>query len=662
MTTESMKSILVGILFIAISNLLSAQAPFEKQFFKPLLHSSTDKAQPMYNSLMDKYDVKFYKLEIDSVNILLFLKACVSMKASVVNEPLDTFVLGLKSEYTVDSVIINGARLPFTSANNEIQVPINPALHVQDDIESKVYYHGSISEGGTGFFSGISYSLSNNIIYTLSEPLYATDWFPCKQVLTDKADSVYVFVTTTQDLKVGSNGLLTNTVNLGNGMVRYEWKSKYPIAYYLISMTIGDYEEYNIYAHPAGITDSILIQNYVYNDGSLTWYKSNIDETVDIMEAYCDLFGMYPFRNEKYGHCMAPIGGGMEHQTMTTISSFNFELISHELAHMWFGDYVTCATWQDIFINEGFATYSHLLALEYKDGFFPEDIMMGYHSDQYYFEQTGSIFIPEAEFDIDYNSVSAVSDLSSRIFSWGLSYQKGAIILHMLRYELQNDEIFFRILKDFLTEYQHGTALGTDFKEVVEDVSGKDFTDFFNQWYFGEGFPRYNISWYQDNGNVYIESVQSKSTLSAPFFQMHMDYLFTYFGGDTTIRLEQTSANQIYKIPLPELVYDLTIDPNHWVLAEIENITHEIFTESKDSDIDKLQLYPNPFRDEINLETEQNACMIEISIYNLSGKLVMHKLCESGHIAIDVRHLQRGMYYMNIRMDNVVRSQKLIKY
>ncbi len=258
--------------------------------------------------------------------------------------------------------------LSFSRVDDNVLVPVNE-VPAGGSISAQIYYHGSPPEGG--FFSGVTTDYSSawqkHVTWTLSEPFSAKSWFPVKQVLEDKADSVWVFLTTASTNKVGSQGLLTNVVDVGNNKVRYEWKSSYPIDYYLISFSVADYMDYSIYAHPEEMdTDSLLIQNYIYNNPeNLAGKKPDLDNTAEIMELYCNLFTLYPFYKEKYGHCETQLGGGMEHQTMSTMGNFSFHLVAHELGHMWFGDNVTCATWSDIWINEGFATYTDCLAHEF---------------------------------------------------------------------------------------------------------------------------------------------------------------------------------------------------------------------------------------------------------------------------------------------------------
>jgi aminopeptidase N len=660
-----MKTIVIFTYLVLCSALLEGQAGFEK--YKPLPAGNSaylpgDKSEPIYNSLMDNYDVTFYKLDLAADNNSIHLSGNVTILATVVSASLDTFVMELNPDYTVDSIRINSSRPPFLFHDDDLKVPVHSGLPNGASIDAVVYYHGSLSGTSQGFFSGISHDSNRQITYTLSEPLYAKDWFPCKQVLTDKADSVYVFITTDSTLKAGSNGLLTKTVALGNGKVRYEWKSKYPIDYYLISMTIGNYVEYDIYAHPEGTTDSILIQNYIYDSLYLNYYKPVIDQTPAILEAYCNMFGMYPFRDEKYGHCMAPIGGGMEHQTMTTLSAFDFELVAHELAHMWFGDYVTCGTWNDIWINEGFATYCHLLVLEYINGSFPTATMVGYINDQIVSVPDGSTYIPQEYFNIDYSNCTLVDNLSNRIFDWGLSYEKGAIILHMLRYELQDDEMFFNILRSYLSQYQFGNAIGTDFKDVVKEISGIDFTGFFNQWYFGEGYPRYRITWYQENDTVFVHSRQGKSTPNAPFFRMHIDYELSYSGGYHRVRVEQTVADQVFKIPMTESALSLTFDPDHWLLAEVDNISNDYFSAlPSTTGPDKTVVYPNPFTERLTFDLSKAEVPVRIQIYNSMGICLYNESIEKQSISIVTEKYPPGIYFIILENEKETRVEKLVK-
>ena len=430
------KSCLLILIFTLNTGIISAQ--YADSYKGSINKGQHPKSVLTQTPLLSNYDVKFYKLDIAVERTSIYISGNVTINAEVVSTALDTFAFDLIDILNVDSVLINGVSCTFTRSNNEVFVKINTPINHGSLFSAKIYYWGTPPSGG--FFSGISNATSqswgNQITWTLSEAFNANQWFPCKQLLQDKADSSYVFVTTSNTNKVGSNGVLENTVSLPNNKVRYEWKSRHPINYYLISIAVGKYVDYSIYAHPAGLNDSILIQNYIYdNPATLQYFKTQIDLTADFIELYSNLFGLYPFWDEKYGHCMAPLGGGMEHQTMTTLGMFNFTLTSHELSHQWFGDNVTCATWSDIWVNEGFASYCEYLALEYLDSGQEVPWLADVHNNVLS-ELDGSVYIP----------VLQATD-ENRIFDSRLSYEKGAAIIHMLRFELQNDTTFFNIMR-----------------------------------------------------------------------------------------------------------------------------------------------------------------------------------------------------------------------
>lgn len=596
-----------------------------------------EKAIQIKNPLLDNYDVCFYFIDLNATNLNKTISGKASIKAKVVNQPLNELMLQLHSSLTVDSVKIDNQLLSYSHTNNEIHIPINNPISENQYFTADIYYHGTSS--GTGIKNGQSPSWGAKITWTLSESYHAMDWFPCKQVLNDKADSAWIFITCPNTLKVGSNGLLTNIVSLPNNMVRYEWKTHYPIDYYLISFTISDYQEYLQYAHPQGYNDSILIQHYVYNNpGYLPYFQAQINNTKPFVELLSDLYGLYPFAQEKYGHCTAPIGGGMEHQTMTTLSSFSFELIIHELGHQWFGDYVTCANWQDIWVNEGFATYTYYLGQQYLTTQYDADAwMVGVHNDVMA-SPNGSIYIP----------FSDIND-ESRIFDYRLTYEKGAAIIHTMRHIINNDSIFFGVLKAFLQQYAYSTALGDDFKNFISNYSGINFSTFFDEWYYGEGYPTYSMVWNQNNDTLFfsLSSVSSAPTIT-PFFHLPVEIQFSNGSQDTTIRFEHQHNNQNFSAYIPFLVNQITIDPKNYIVNKVGTI----ITSENLNILPTFSIYPNPSSDKIyitGLNTKS-----EIKFFTITGKLI--KSLETQN-EINISDLPKGVYIIELNDY----KQKLIK-
>jgi aminopeptidase N len=230
-----------------------------------------------------------------------------------------------------------------------------------------VYYHGT-PPTGVGFFTGIIHDVDNgtHMVYTVSDPYATKDWWPAKQALQDKIDSVDMWVTVPDYCKVGSNGLLRSTTTAGPGLLQYKWKTNYPIDYYLISVAIADYAEQASYMHFSNSNDSMLLQNFFYDSTNFSnLFGANFDSAALMIDYFSNLFGRFPFWQEKYGHCFTTLGGGMEHQTMTTIGVTDTRTIAHELCHEWFGDNVTYNQWEDVWLSEGFATYAEQLFIEH---------------------------------------------------------------------------------------------------------------------------------------------------------------------------------------------------------------------------------------------------------------------------------------------------------
>lgn len=610
---------------------------------------------PNYNwqsNLLFDYDVTFYFLDITVSNTSTFVEGNTSIHANAL-VAIDTFAFELVEEQTIDDILVNGVQYTnYVRDGSNILVPVDE-IPEGESFVAQIYYHGSPPSGG--FFSGITNATSGwdnkQVTWTLSEPFAAKDWFPVKQDLEDKADSVWVFLTTSSENMTGSQGLLTNTVDLGDGNTRYEWKSGYAIDYYLISFAVADYQEYNIYAHPEEMDgDSVLIQNFVYDaEGCLEYWETEIDNTAEMIELFSDLYILYPFHEEKYGHCLTELGGGMEHQTMTTMGGFGFGLVAHELGHMWFGDNVTCATWSDIWINEGFATYSNCLA---------EEFIHGWESGQNFIKSkqnsamssNGSIYIPEDEI---------YPGNEWRIFNGQLSYNKGAAIIHTLRHEIQDDDIFFDVMGTFQTDFTGSTATGEDFKNTAEEVTGQDFDLFFDQWYYGQGYPIYNIEWFFDNElmELHITSTQTTTTFATTLFDMLLDITVTLEGNiDTVITVHQTDNINVFSIPFERQVINIpNIDPDNWTMEFLEGIS--LIVDETESPA-YFTVGPNPASDYLNVFfLNQTTGNRSITINDISGRTILSKQDIGTQQRINVSAFSKGVYTIVANDGN----QKIIK-
>ncbi|MCD4772046.1 MAG: T9SS type A sorting domain-containing protein [Bacteroidales bacterium] len=604
------------------------------------------------NDLLQDYDVKFYFLDLNVENNTVYISGNVRIDAVSQVVVLDTFAFELVQELTVDSIIFNDDKLNFFHEDDYVFVPLINPLLTGENISANIFYHGMPPTGG--FFSGVTTAYSEdwdkNVTWTLSEPFNANQWLPCKQNLQDKADSVWVFLTTDSTNKAGSEGLLTAVTPMPNGKLRYEWKSKYPIDYYLISFSVADYIDYSIYAKPEAMNgDSLLIQNFIYDSpGCLEHYKAGIDRTKEFIELFSDLYSLYPFHEEKYGHCLSEIPGGMEHQTMTTIGYFGFGIVAHELGHMWFGDNVTCATWSDIWVNEGFATYTDYLAHEFIAGAHWPQLWLEIVHNHVLSETGGSIYIPVEE-----------TDSIGRIFDGRLSYNKGASIIHMIRFELQDDDLFFEVLQNFQSIYADSTATGLDFLSVLNETSGMDFTEFFNQWYFGEGYPIYDIIWNQNEDNFILSSTQTTSTETITLFNMLMEYkLYFTDDSDTSLFLFQENNLESYTIPINKSIDSISVDPDNWNIKLINSIIHGI--EEIQNPI-YFTLGPIPAKDVLHLNfVNKNIISRNIIITDISGKEIMKISTTKAYEKIYVNDLSRGIYFITVRNDNNIMTKKFI--
>ena len=588
-------------------------------------------------ALMNNYDVKFHHINLNIERNSTIINGNVRTIAQVVADALDTFGFELHNNHTIDSIVnSSGDRLSVQHQSNFAYVVLPQAIQKNSLIDVTIYYHGDalVVAGaaiGSGFTTGTSTRWGNQATWSLSQPYSAYEWFPCKQALQDKIDSVYTYITTSNENKVGAIGVLKDVVSLAGNKVRYQWQSKLAVDYYLISIAVAKYVEYNTYAHIDG--DSMLIQDYIYdNPATLTTFKPELDKTARMLEGFSNWFGKYPFWKEKYGHAMAPFSGGMEHQTMTSIGIINFGIVAHELGHQWFGDHVTCKTWKDIWLNEGFATYCEYLALELLSPSEAPADMLAVHN----------TVMSQTDGSIWFEDTTSVS----RMFSSRLTYNKAGAFVHILRYESNNDSLFFAILKLYQQQFAFGTASTTDFKTLLEQQSSKDFTQVFNQWFYGQGYPTFNVSWNQINDTLYLVSTQTTSS-TTPLFITPIEYKIIYTGGDTTLRVMHSQKQMVHKIIINKTVSAISIDPNNWIINR--------GTAAKDPTIVGLneqlnnqtimQVFPNPASQQIQINGVNPSS--NVLVFDALGRVQISTTLKNNHL--DISSLNAGLYWVEVK-------------
>lgn len=540
-------------------------------------------------TVTSNYDVHFYRLKLAVANpATRYIEGAVTTYFKPKTSGFNTIHFNLYNNMTVDSVKYRNIHVPsytFSATTVlQIQLPQTLAINITDSIT--VFYKGAPFNDGLGSFglgtTGCS-GTNNRVMWTLSEPYGAKTWWPCKETLDDKADSIELIMTVPVPYRVAGNGLLLQEITNTNGTKTYRWKHRYAIPAYLVAFAIANYNSYSNFVPVAG-QNPIEVLNYIYPCN--TTAASQTPLMTPMFQYFIQKFGDYPYKNEKYGHAQCGFGGGMEHSTMSFMGGFSKSLMAHELAHQWFGDKITCGSWQDIWLNEGFATYLEGLTCE-----------QGLGDATWLNWKTGKI-----------NNVTAnnfgstyVTDTSNvnNIFSSRLVYNKGALILHMLRWKL-GDVPFFQSIYNYINHpaLAYGFARTPQLKAVIENTTGVNLTDFFNDWLYGQGWPNYTITWSKDIvcQKVYATINQSHSANQGTYFELPVPISFSGTVSGTTVRdtvvFDQNSPSQIkFDHPLSFVPTSATFDPEKWLCAKatiteiaFDNRRHIIWQGDVDND------------------------------------------------------------------------------
>ncbi len=493
------------------------------------------------------YDVHHYDLNLTVNSSSKNLIGVVTTTAEVIGASLSTMELHLVAGMNVSAVTSGGMPSTFSRSGDILTVSLGGTYVTGETIEVGVSYNGN--PAGDAFVWS-SYN-SAAMTYTHSEPYGSRDWWPCKDLNTDKADSVDLRVTVISSEVVASNGLLQSDVV--DGLWRtFHWKTNYPTATYLVSLAIYPYHQYSDWYTPLAGGDPMEVQFFTYLPPSTT-IATNYAETVLMIGAFADAYGEYPFVDEKYGHAQFTWGGGMEHQTLSSMGSSSPDLISHELAHQWWGDMVTCADFGHIWLNEGFATWSEAYWIEQKYG------ALYYHNNMSYgaYFGAGTVFVEDP--------------LTETIFDVNLSYNKGSWVVHMLRGALGEVD-FFAGLELYRAQNQYGSATTEDLQAAMEVVSGRDLTAFFQQWVYGEYYPVYELSWAAGPGAGEVSVTLNQAQINTGVFVMPVTLRITTDLGVVDVRVENDQLSQDFVIPVTGIVESVFVDPDNWILSEKQTV------------------------------------------------------------------------------------------
>lgn len=632
---------------------LKAMAAIAQQ--KPVLPdieaiAATEKAaysklmQPRQLLIVNNYDLKYHRFFLFADPSKSSISGSVTSYFVSTQPGMSSIQFELYTSMSADSAFYHGIKKMPDHSGNVVSVPFDQSLPAGTLDSVTIYYHGDPTSSGFGSF-GREIHNGAPALWTLSEPYGARDWWPSKNDLTDKIDSVDMFVVTPKGNHVASNGLLISETPYGDNQVLAHWKHRYPIASYLIAIASTNYARFTDYYDTPG--KSLPVLNYVYPEDSLV-LSTNAKQVLPALSVFEQLFTPYPFGAEKYGHAQFGWGGGMEHQTMTFLGkgAFSIETITHELAHQWFGDMITCGSWHDIWLNEGFATYCTGLRYEQTDKAY-WDLWIRSNITSVCSAPGGSVYCD------DTTNVN-------RIFDSRLSYRKGAMLLHQLRWVV-GDSAFFKGLRDYLQDpkLKNGFARSIDLQKHIESTSGKDLTGFFADWLYGQGYPKYSISVSQSADlSATITLNQSQSDPSVSFFEMPVPIQFSGEGKDTTIVFNNTYSGQEFACKPGFGISSVVLDPNHRLVTANNSVTLGI----ADLPTGKyLTLSPNP-ASEYLLVKHNLGKLTSVKLSTLDGKTIKTQFPEAGdgQIKIDTQTLKAGMYLLTIKFQQGLITRKFV--
>ena len=595
------------------------------------------------------YDVHFYHIDVEIAVDSVWMSGEVKFLVSSKINGFNSLFIDLDQTFEIESISYPVS--DYTFSDDVIHLNLENNYNIDDTLSFTIKYRGYPQMPGG--YKGLRYETHNGnepIIASLSTPYLAHSWWPCKDGTTDKADSIYMDISVKDTIISGlpllalSNGLLVNTSSDGI-MKKYEWRHRYPIVPYYVMVAISNYAYFQqIYEDG---DDSFPIDYYVFQS-HLEAAQSGVSPMPEAIAFFSDIFGPYPFREEKYGMTQLGYYGAIENQTNTIINrmSEDYWMVSiHELAHMWFADNITCENWHHAWVNEGFASYAEALYIE--------DVydMEAYHDyvQSFSFKESGTLYLDD------------ISDPFYGVFQ-SIVYNKGAYVLHMLRGVL-GDEIFFDCLYQYATNenYQYAWANTENFQSLCEELSGENLEYFFSQWIYQERYPKYRYNFISTTSQTEVVLQQSQGILGWPeLFTMPLPLLFHFEdGSDTTIKVFNDEIEAHYSFNFSQEVIDVEVDPEKWILRDV-TFDDNILVGLNSTETPNIKIYPNPNNGNFTIQFDNNSLLEEhqVKVLSSNGKVFSHLRTRSS--IMEIQSLPRGVYLIEIENDERRTMKKLV--
>lgn len=582
-----------------------------------------DNAQTVSND--SSIDIRFYHLTLDVAVHKKYIQGDVLIRFDSRIDDLQQIRLDLRRAFQIDS--LTGHAASFSFAQNVLTVTLDKPYNRGESAQIRIFYQGQPPLiNNTKGLRYERHGRNEPIIANLSTPYLAHYWWPCKDGPGDKADSVYIDVTIPDTtiwgipLKVVSNGTLAKTCSHDNKKTFF-WRERYPIVPYYVNIAISNYVSF---VHWSGGRrgKGTPIECHVFENTFAAALRGFTD-FAEVLNFFAACFGAYPFKNEKYAMCELGFYGAIEKQTNTIMGGMTeewFGVAVHELAHMWFGDMITCASWHHGWLNEGFATYAEGLWIEYLYGY---DMYKKYMQSIRYMAG-GTTYLRDA------------SDPFNVFIP--IIYDKGAWVLHMLR-GILGDEIFFSTIKAYTgdEDFRFDHATTEDFHDVCERVSGLDLDTFFAQWIYDEYYPIYQYNYWQDAEsniwNVRIDQVQSDMG-RRPVFEMPVQLLIRFAdGSDTLCTVLHQHISQIYSFPFRQEIISIKLDPEDRILCQ-KDVNSLVQGDHQPRQLQLYPNYPNPFNNATAIKFYcPTVALVEVTVRNVLGqhvKTVLRRVVEPG--------------------------------